>query len=151
MLPCELTYKLNQQMNREFRYAGICLARSSWFLESHHDDIAYFFRLLAQSSITRTMKFYNFLSKCQETPFIIPNVPVTDDNELSLSVIINEILLDFKMRNENISTIEKISAKRSNIKTSLFIANIRILYRDEAQLLLSTIETHGLKENIAIM
>ncbi|MBS1204746.1 MAG: ftnB [Proteobacteria bacterium] len=151
MLPCELSYKLNQHMNREFRCAGTCIARSSWLLDTDHDDIAYFFRVLAQSSITRTIKFYNFLSKCQEIPFINPDISVTDKNELSLPVIINELLLDFQIRNENISAIEKIAAKRSNIKTSLFIANIRVLYRDEAQLLLSTIETHRLKENTVIM
>lgn len=137
MLPCELFIKLKQHMNTEYRSAGVYIATSSWFFDHDFIELAQVSRALAQYSVTRVMRFYDFLNHCQQNPFIYQSVLSPHLSALSLECIIHDILLDYRTRNNGISEIEKASIITNNIKTKLFIEKIKPFYLEEADLLMS--------------
>lgn len=147
MLPCELVIKLTQHMNREYCSAGIYIASSSWFFEHELIEAAQASRALAQNSVTRLMKFYDFLSNYQEIPFINQDISSPCETVLSLEGIIDEVLSDYRIRNECILEIENAVRTTSNIKTQLFLAKMKSFYRDEAHLLLNLIKGDFLSKN----
>lgn len=136
MLPCELFIKLKQHMNMEYRSAGVYIATSSWFFEHDFIELAQASRALAQYSVTRVMRFYDFLNHCQQNPFICQETPSPHMSVLSLDSIIHDILLDYRTRNDGISEMENISIITNNIKTKLFIEKIKPYYLEEADFLL---------------
>lgn len=148
MLPCELVIKLKQQMDREYRSAGIYIATSSWFFEHELIEVAQASRVLAQYSVTRLMKFYDFLSNDQEAPFINQSVSFPCEKTLPLDGIIDEILVDYRIRYECILGIEDAARTANNIKVQLFVEVMKAFYRDEAGLLLSFIKDNLISKKI---
>jgi ferritin len=125
-------------MNWEYRSSGLYMASSCRFSEYDLLELAQVTRELAQYSVTRFMRFYDFLKDCQQNPFIYQGLPFHDISGFSADNITQEILFDFRDRNYNIYKIENIAMTINNIKTKLFIEKIKSLYIDEAELLLSS-------------
>lgn len=150
MLPCELFIKLKQHMDTEYRSAGIYIATSSWFFDHDFIELAQVSRALAQYSVTRVMRFYDFLNHCQHNPFIYQDVLSPRLSILSLECIIHDLLLDYRIRNEGISEIETTSIITNNLKTKLFIEKIKPLYQEEADLLLSFFKNDVLLNKIKL-
>ncbi|GJL43298.1 hypothetical protein TUM17577_45070 [Enterobacter asburiae] len=138
MLTRELFIKLQQHMNLEYLSSGIYIATSSMFSEYGLFESAQISRRLAQYSVTRLMRFNEFLKKYQHDPCILQNVPFFDISELSMEDKIHELLFDYRARNHSISEIEKLSITTNSLVTKLFIEKIRPSYNEEAELLLSS-------------
>lgn len=138
MLTRELLIKLQQHMKLEYLSSGIYIATSSMFSEYRLLESAQVSRRLAQYSVTRLMRFNEFLKKYQHDPYILQNVPLFDTSELSMEDRIHKLLFDYRARNHSISEIEKLSITTNSLVTNLFIEKIRPSYNDEADLLLSS-------------
>lgn len=140
MLPCKLFIKLKQHMNTEYRSAGNYIASSTWLSEHEFIKQAETSRALAQFSVTRFMRLYDFLNYRQQNLFIFQDVLFSPIPVLSLEAIIIEMLSDYLDRKNKIFEMENIAITTNNIKIKLFIEKIKPFYLDEADLLFSLIK-----------
>lgn len=71
-----MAQKLNTQMNLEFHASNVYLNLSEWCARHHFDGAATFLRTRAQSSITLTMRVFDYLKKLAAGRSSIPTNPV---------------------------------------------------------------------------
>lgn len=72
-----MAQKLNTQMNLEFHASNVYLNLSEWCVRHRFDGAATFLRTRAQSSITLTMRVFDYLKKPAAGRSSIPTTPVT--------------------------------------------------------------------------
>lgn len=72
-----MAQKLNTQMNLEFHASNVYLNLSEWCARHRFDGAATFLRTRAQSSITLTMRVFDYLKKPAAGRSSIPTTPVT--------------------------------------------------------------------------
>lgn len=72
-----MAQKLNTQMNLEFHASNVYLNLSEWCARHRFDGAATFLRTRAQSSITLTMRVFDYLKKPAVGRSSIPTTPVT--------------------------------------------------------------------------
>jgi ferritin-like protein 2 len=71
-----MAQKLNTQMNLEFHASNVYLNLSEWCARHRFDGAATFLRTRAQSSITLTMRVFDYLKKPAAGRSSIPTAPV---------------------------------------------------------------------------
>ena len=135
-------------MNTEYRSAVAYIATSSWFSEHEFIKPAETSRALAQFSVTRFMRIYNFLNYCQQNPFIFQDVSFSPMPVFSLESVIIEMLSNYRDRNNKIFEMENIAITTNHIKIKLFIEKIKPFYLDEAGVLFSFVSEIPLLNNI---
>ncbi|AMO49781.1 Ferritin-like protein [Enterobacter sp. FY-07] len=133
MLPGELVIKLNQHMNMEFRAASVYIAKSSWLIENEQTEIAQQFRLLAQTSITATLKFYEFLTHNHSAPFLSTDIPSINEAGHEWQTVAKALFFDFNQRTDSLSLLERLAVTHANLPTSVFLIRVREVHQDEAQ------------------
>ncbi len=144
MLTCNLLIKLKLHMNWEYRSSGFYMATSCRFSEYDLLELAQVTRELAQYSVTRFIRVYDFLKSCQQNPFIYQGLPFHNVTGFCVEDIIQEMLFDFRDRNQNIYEIENLAMTTNNIKIKLLIEKIKPFYIDEAELLLPSFKDYFL-------
>ncbi|STT47875.1 Ferritin-like protein 2 [Klebsiella pneumoniae] len=68
-----MAQKLNTQMNLEFHASNVYLNLSEWCARHRFDGAATFLRTRAQSSITLTMRVFDYLKKAGSWPIVNPD------------------------------------------------------------------------------
>lgn len=134
-----LIQKMNVHLNLEFFSAGAYLAAGMHFSEIQQPEIAECFRLLAQSSVIKATRCFNYIKKQHASPLINNNPPDQYRMALNLVAVADSITSEYNLRTDNLTEIKKISNINNDINAMLFIAKIIKIHKEEGELLLSTL------------
>ncbi|MFO5449096.1 ferritin-like domain-containing protein, partial [Klebsiella pneumoniae] len=92
-----MAQKLNTQMNLEFHASNVYLNLSEWCARHRFDGAATFLRTRAQSSITLTMRVFDYLKKAGSWPIVNPDHACNPECT-SLEDLFTQTLSDYQQR-----------------------------------------------------
>lgn len=134
-----LIQKMTVHLNLEFVSAGAYLAAGMHFSEIHQPEIAECFRLLAQSSVIKATRCFNYIKKQHLSPFINNNTPRQYGLDMNLKALSDSITADYNLRTDHLREMETMSMINNDLKSVIFLGKIMAIHKEEGELLISTL------------
>lgn len=139
MFKSNLIQKINFHLNLELFSADAYMAAGIRFSEIQQPELAENFRLLAQSSVIKATRCFNYIQKQHVSPFINNNTPCQYGMELSMKAVTFSITADYNLRTEHLTEMEGISIISNDIKAAIFLGKIMEIHKEEGESLISTL------------
>ena len=114
-----MAQKLNTQMNLEFHASNVYLNLSEWCARHRFDGAATFLRTRAQSSITLTMRVFDYLKKAGSWPIVNPDHACNPECT-SLEDLFTQTLSDYQQRSRLLSGLAQEANAQSDDSTCGF-------------------------------
>ncbi|MGX2252713.1 non-heme ferritin-like protein [Klebsiella pneumoniae] len=131
--------KLNTQMNLEFHASNVYLNLSEWCARHRFDGAATFLRTRAQSSITLTMRVFDYLKKAGSWPIVNPDHACNPECT-SLEDLFTQTLSDYQQRSRLLSGLAQEAKAQSDDSTWRFLTLLAEEQQQDGLLLQSVLE-----------
>ena len=127
-----MAQKLNTQMNLEFHASNVYLNLSEWCARHRFDGAATFLRTRAQSSITLTMRVFDYLKKAGDH--------ACNPECTSLEDLFTQTLSDYQQRSRLLSGLAQEAKAQSDDSTWRFLTLLAEEQQQDGLLLQSVLE-----------
>ncbi|EPY1263558.1 non-heme ferritin-like protein [Klebsiella pneumoniae] len=134
-----MAQKLNTQMNLEFHASNVYLNLSEWCARHRFDGAATFLRTRAQSSITLTMRVFDYLKKAGSWPIVNPDHACNPECT-SLEDLFTQTLSDYQQRSRLLSGLAQEAKAQSDDSTWRFLTLLAEEQQQDGLLLQSVLE-----------
>lgn len=134
-----MAQKLNTQMNLEFHASNVYLNLSEWYARHRFDGAATFLRTRAQSSITLTMRVFDYLKKAGSWPIVNPDHACNPECT-SLEDLFTQTLSDYQQRSRLLSGLAQEAKAQSDDSTWRFLTLLAEEQQQDGLLLQSVLE-----------